>query len=159
MDYTNTTFKGRLRTRAHNITPLGMPIPRDINPIEIIKRRQAGDGPALRTERLDWKADTRIYSNASLSTIQIMNNAGNPKVLTDPTAITTANNAFYDDREQKWVDLLVVKVSKLTAADIGNGIVYISIEEEAGRRKGIKLDSCATLPGPDDRMLGQCGLY
>jgi len=148
VDYTNTTFKGRLRTRAHNITPLGMPIPREINPIEIIKRRQAGDGPALRTERLDWKADTRIYSNASLSSIQIMNNAGNPKVLTNPTAITTAYNAFYDDREQRWVDLLVVKVSKLTAADIGNGIVYISIEEQAGRRKGIKLDSCTTLPGP-----------
>jgi hypothetical protein len=148
VDYTNTTFKGRLRTRAHNITPLGMPIPREINPIEIIKRRQAGDGPALRTERLDWKADTRIYSNASLSTIQIMNNAGNPKVLTDPTALTTAYNAFYDDRENKWVDFLVLNVSRLTAADIGNGIVYISIVEQAGRRKGIKLISGATLPGP-----------
>ncbi len=145
---TNADFKGRLRTRAHNITPLGMPIPRDIEPIEIIKRRNAGDGPSLRVERMDWKADLRIYSNADLSSIQMMNNSGNPVVLIVPTAIDTSYKAFFDDREGEWTDLIVIDVSRLDAADIGNGIVYVSIDEESGRHKGIKLINGQTLPAP-----------
>ncbi|HUU29181.1 MAG TPA: PilX N-terminal domain-containing pilus assembly protein [archaeon] len=152
--YTDGLFQGRLRTRAHNITPLGMPIPKTIDPIEIIKRRNAGDEVALRLERLDWKADLRIYANAGLSSISIMDSTGNPKVLTNgnPSAVTSAiqpqYNAFYDDREKDSVDLLIVYVNRLTAADIGNGIVYISIVEESDRHKGIMLDSASTLPGP-----------
>ncbi|MBN2289655.1 MAG: pilus assembly PilX N-terminal domain-containing protein [Candidatus Glassbacteria bacterium] len=145
---TNEDFGGRLRTRAHNITPLGMPIPREIEPVEIIKRRDDEDGAALRLERLDWKADLRIYVDSTLSVIDIMDRSGAPVVLVDPAAIDTSYEAFYDDREKKWVDLVVVDVSRLTPGDIGNGIVYISIEEQPGRRKGIKLIDCSTLPGP-----------
>jgi len=145
---TNADFGGRLMTRAHNITPLGMPIPREIQPIQIIKRRDAADGSALKLEKLDWKADLRIYSNADFSDIDIMNNTDMPVALTDPAAVSTSYDAFYDDREKKWVDLMVIDVSLLTAGDIGNGIVYISIEEESLRHKGIKLINCTSLPGP-----------
>lgn len=150
---TDNDFNGRLRTRAHNITPLGMPIPTDIEPIQIVKRRDVvGDGSVLRLERLDWQADLRIYADAGLN-YSIINNVGNPVVLTDDTAIDTSYDAFYDDREGEWVDLLVIDVSKLTAADIGNGIVYVSIEETPDEvpedhHKGIKLINCDTLPGP-----------
>ncbi len=145
---TNADFKGRLRTRAHNITPLGLPIPRTIAPIEIIKPRQGGDGPALRTERLDWKADLRIFADKTLGTISITGKSGTPKVLADPLAVTTGYDAFYDDREQQWTDLLVIDVSRLTAGDLGGGVVYVSIEEEGGRHKGVKLINCAGLPAP-----------
>ena len=148
VERTNADFGGRLRTRAHNIVPLGMPIPNSIEPIQIIKRRQAGDGTALRLERLDWKADLRIYANQNLSNIQIMNNAGNPVVLADPSAISTSYDAFYDDREHQWTDLLVIDVSKLTAGDIGGGVVYVSITEETNRHKGVKLINASSLPGP-----------
>ena len=145
---TNDDFGGRLRTRAHNITPLGMPIPRDIEPIEIVKRRDAGDEPALKLERLDWKADLRIYSNSIFTSIDIIDNDDLPVVLDDDDAIDTSYDAFYDDREKEWVDLIVIDVSLLTPADIGNGVVYVSIEEEAGRHKGIELINGASLPGP-----------
>ena len=147
---TNDDFGGRLRTRAHNITPLGMPIPGDIEPIEIVKRRDAGDEPALRLERLDWKADLRIYSDSTLASIDIIDNDGLPVVLNDAAAIDTSYGAFYDDREEEWVDLIIIDVSRLTPADIGNGIVYVSIEEapETERHKGIKLINGASLPGP-----------
>lgn len=145
---TDADFNGRLRTRAHNITPLGMPIASGLNPIEIIGRRDAGDDATLVAERLDWKADTRIYADATLSTISVMNNDGNPKVLNDPTAVYADYDAFYDDREGQWTDLLVIDVSKLIAADLEDGILYASIDEEAGRHKGIKLINASTLPAP-----------
>ncbi len=145
---TNADFNGRLRTRAHNITPLGMPITAGLDPIEIINRRNAGDDASLVTERLDWKADTRIYVDAALSSISVMNNSGNPKVLVDPTAVYASYDAFYDDREGQWTDLLVIDVSKLNAADLVDGVLYASIEEQAGRHKGIKLINASTLPAP-----------
>ena len=145
---TNTDFGGRLRTRAHNIVPLGLPIPGSIEPIEIIRRRDAGDGVALKLERLDWQADTRIYASADLSSVSIMNNAGAAKVFSDPTALATSYDAFYDDRENQWTDLLILDVSKLTAGDLGNGIIYVSITEDGTRQKGIKLINGTTLPAP-----------
>ena len=144
---TNADFGSRLRTRAHNITPLGMPIPRTIEPIEIVKRRNAGDGSALKLERLDWKADTRIYANSNL-TSSIINNSGGAKVFAVPAALTTSYGAFYDDREGQWTDLLVLDAALLTAADLDNGIIYLSIDEEAGRHKGIKIINGSTLPAP-----------
>jgi PilX N-terminal len=144
---TDNDFGGRLRTRAHNITPMGMPIPREIPPIEIVKRRNAGDGTSLRLERLDWKADLRIYSNSDFTSIDIMDNGGSPVVLFESSAISTSYDAFYDEREGEWTDLIVIDLFKLKATDIGNGIVYVSIEEEAGRHKGIKLINCLELPG------------
>lgn len=146
--WTNANFGGRLRTRAHNITPLGMPIPRTIDPIEIVKRRNAGDGSSLKIERLDWKADTRIYANPNFTSISIMNNTGSPKVFSDPSALSSSYHAFYDDREGQWTDLLVLDISKLTAGDLGNGIIYISIDEESGRHKGVKLINGSMLPAP-----------
>ncbi len=145
---TNADFNGRLRTRAHNITPLGMPIAAGLAPIEIIGRRNAGDDPTLVAERLDWKADTRIYADAALSSISITNNSGNPKVLTDPTAVYASYDAFYDDREGQWTDLLVIDVSKLVAADLATGVIYATIDEQAGRHKGIKLINATSLPAP-----------
>ena len=145
---TDAIFNGRLKTRAHNITPLGMPIPETIDPIEIIKRRDGGDEVALKLERLDWKADLRVYANAALTTVQVMNNDGNPVALVDPTAIVASTSLFYDNRESQWVDMIVVDVSRLTASDIDDGIVYISIDEEAGRAKGVKLINGSSLPGP-----------
>lgn len=145
---TNADFGSRLRTRAHNITPLGMPIPPTMDPIEIIKRRDVGDDPALKVERLDWKADTRIYATSNFTSIETKNNTGGLKVLNDPAALATSYGAFYDDREGEWTDLLVLDLSRLTAGDLDDGIIYISIEEEAGRHKGIKLINCTTLPAP-----------
>ncbi len=145
---TNADFGGRLRTRAHNITPLGMPIAAGLAPIEIIGRRNAGDDPSLVAERLDWKADTRIYADAALGAISVMNNSGNPKVLTDPTAVYAIYDAFYDNREGQWTDLLVIDVSKLTAADLDDGVIYATIDEQAGRHKGIKLINASALPAP-----------
>ena len=145
---TNADFGGRLRTRAHNITPLGMPIPRTIEPIEIIKPRDGGDGAALKLERMDYKADTRVYAVSNLSTITTLDNSGGSKVLADPDAITPSPDAFYDDREGEWVDLLVLDVSRLTAGDLDGGVVYISIDEESGQHKGIKIINGSTLPAP-----------
>jgi hypothetical protein len=145
---TNADFNGRLRTRAHNITPLGMPITTGLDPIEIIGRRNAGDDASLVTERLDWKADTRVYANAALSSISTMNKSGNPKILNDPTAVYASYDAFYDNREGQWTDLLVIDVSKLTAADLDDGVLYASIDEQAGRHKGIKLINASSLPAP-----------
>ena len=146
--WANDNFGGRLSTRAHNVTPPGMPIPGGIEPIKIIKRRDAGDGTALILERLDWQADLRIYSNEDFTSIQIIDNDGSTVSLTDEDAIIPTPDAFYDDREGEWTDLLVIDVSLLDASDIGNGIVYVSIEEEAGRHKGVKLINCEELPGP-----------
>lgn len=145
---TTADFNGRLRTRAHNITRLGMPITSGIDPIEIIHRRNAGDDASLVSERLDWKADTRIYADASLSAISVMNNSGNPKILTDPSAVYAGYDAFYDNREQEWTDLLVIDVSKLTEADLEDGVLYASVTEQSGRHKGIKLINCDSLPAP-----------
>ncbi|MBW7996683.1 MAG: hypothetical protein FVQ81_09000 [Candidatus Glassbacteria bacterium] len=145
---TTADFNGRLRTRAHNITPLGMPIAAGLDPIEIIQRRIGGDDASLVSERLDWKADTRIYADPSLSTVSIMNNDGNPKVLADPSAVYASYDAFYDDREGEWTDLMIIDVSKLTAADLGDGVIYVSIEEDPGRHKGIKLINAGSLPAP-----------
>lgn len=145
---TNADFQGRLRTRAHNVTPLGMPIPNSIAPVEIIKRRNAGDPTSLRSERLDWKADLRIYANSDLSSVTFQDNGGSAKLLTDPSALVTGYDSFYDDRQGQWVDLIELDVSKLTAGDIGGGVVYVSVEEEAGRHKGVKLINSASLPGP-----------
>ena len=79
-----------------------------------------------------------------------MDNAGLPVVLTNPWAISTSAPNWPDRREEQYVDQIMIDVSALTAADIGNGIVYVSIEEtpETNLHRGVLLVNCSSLPGP-----------
>lgn len=141
----NTSFDGRLMTSAMNVTPLRLPLPTGMAPIELINPRLAGDAPAVQNVKMSWKSDYHITIDASQ-----LNNICNPGVMAVlPAARTVPDaascplifqglpNQFVEGREDIAPDLLQINIGQLmawidAAAGRGVSIMYITFINTGG---------------------------
>jgi len=126
------TWGGQVEDQAHGIEALNLPIPYDVEFIDLIQRGNEGDPQELRDLKYYWKAGLRIIDGIATD------GEGSPISL-EPGIITSAS--FYNFRESKWVNATQVDVSALIANGRypDNGIFYISMAE--------------TSPGADDAVI------
>lgn len=119
----NSAFNGRLMTSATPVTPLRLPLPTTMLPIELVNPRVAGDPPAVQNVKMSWKADYNITFDVSRLT--------NPcaagvmtvvpaRALPDPNPgmecgriFKGATNKFWDGREDIGVDVLDIDIDQL----------------------------------------------
>ncbi|HEY7460956.1 MAG TPA: hypothetical protein VIC59_03655 [Gemmatimonadota bacterium] len=135
-DYSTTTWGHQIQTRASGIVPMRLPIPDGMDPYSIIQPCTGTEDPSLALVRYGCKANLIVRVNGTA--LKITNGAGTTKVLMDPLAVRFVTNAFYDDREQSSSggsdntssnrDVVEIDVSRLTQAEYGNGIVYVTAD-------------------------------
>jgi hypothetical protein len=121
----NSFFNGRLRTGAMGVTPLRLPLPAGMPPIELIKPRVAGDPLAVQNVKMAWKADYHIVVDLNLLATPCAPGAMTvlpARVTPDPVPGSDCDqifqgrpNAFVDGREDVGVDLLDINVGRLMA--------------------------------------------
>jgi len=132
LENSTDTWGGQVEDQAHGIEALNLPIPYDVEFIDLIQRGDEGDPQELRDLKYYWKADLRIVDGVATD------GEGTP-IFLEPGIITTAT--FYNFRESKWVTATQVDISALIANDRypENGIFYISMSEMS--------------PGADDAVI------
>jgi hypothetical protein len=134
------TWGGQVEDDAHGIGKLNLPIPYDVEFIDLIERGDAADPAELRDVMYYWKADLKIIDGTATDS------EGDPVPL-EPGIVST--ETFYNFREGKWLTATQVDIDSLIAygRDPTNGILYISMSE--------------TVPTADDavvRLAGGTGL-
>ncbi len=141
----DTKFDNRLKTDAYGVDSLKVPLPDGMDPKEVLKPRVAGDGELEKKAKYAWKADWYIEVPMNLVTAGVMpcdamvqtRAAG----LSVPGAAAcaaifegagTAWEAFYDGREEGWVDVFEVDMEQLrnwvntNPGTNGTSIMYIT---------------------------------
>lgn len=132
--WSENTFSGRLKTNAYGVDSLRLPLPAGVPAAELIKAREAADTPDERITKFAWKADWYIDID-----YQQLNNVCDPGVINAtplgglraggrvaPTQAECAlifsgsSNAWWESREQAFVDQLNVNVQALFAWMGGN---------------------------------------
>jgi hypothetical protein len=133
---------GQVEDQAHGIEPLTLPIPYDVDFIDLIRRGEPSDPDELRQIMYYWKADLRIIDGVATD------RDGNPVTL-EPGIITAAT--FYNFRESKWVTATQIDLDLLQDynRDPLNGILYVSMTETTpgARDAVIRLVNGTKLPG------------
>lgn len=118
----NTNFNGRLMTGAMGVTPLRLPLPTGMDPVELIQPRSGGDPVSVRTVKMAWKADYHIVVDLNLLTtpcapgaMTVLPARVTPDVPSgDCDAIFKGyRNRFVDGREDVGVDLLEIDMGRL----------------------------------------------
>jgi hypothetical protein len=118
----NLNFNGRLMTGAMNVTPLRLPLPVGMPPIELIRPRSAGDPVGVQNVKMAWKSDYNIVVDLNLLTTPCA-----PGAMTVLPARVTPDvpsgdcdqifkgftNRFVDGREDVGVDLLEIDMGRL----------------------------------------------
>jgi type II secretory pathway pseudopilin PulG len=121
----NTAFNNRLRTDAYNVPTLRVPLPNGIEPIELLRPRDADDGEMEQASKFAWRADWYIKVPLNLlpaggTTLCPMMISTRPagKVVPDPNdcknMFSWTWDAFFDARELRYVDVLQIDIDKLT---------------------------------------------
>ncbi|HSG81540.1 MAG TPA: hypothetical protein VLC48_04780, partial [Gemmatimonadota bacterium] len=150
---TASYFDDRLMTSEHGVDSLKLPLPDGVPPRELIRPRDSDDTEAEKDVKFAWKAD--MYVTVNLTTLEDYNVAcGTPPLPSAPTrlpkiTVTRYNGfsavpspedeckifrfkweAFFDNREDGWEDVLRVDIGALKDwIELGSGdgaeIVYI----------------------------------
>jgi hypothetical protein len=139
------TWNGRVRSSAHDVQSLNMPLPAGGNPIDIL-----GTGSVS----LYQKSGLRIINGAAYdknnSLVNLAFGGNNP--------ISIAYNTCYDWREGKWMDIVQIDVNllrtnavamqKLNDPPMGgqNGILYVSTTAGYMTDPTVRLVNGGTLP-------------
>lgn len=129
---------GKFRDSAHGLSTLRLPLPPAADQHVIVERASAGDGALERQSKYWYKASIRYVDGA------LTDSAGNP--LNHPGVYTYIANKFYDDRENKWVDVVEVNIAAMIAGGYlpPNRIIYIS--NYMGDMPAIRINNAQTLP-------------
>ena len=122
-------FSGRLKTSAHGVRALKLPLPASTPPVTLVMPRVAGDPPVVQDVKMAWKSDWYITVDASLftiaDTVAMKTNFCNNIVQSRTGALVTPSaaacrrifkpraNAFYDGREDRRPDLVDVYMDSL----------------------------------------------
>ena len=118
----NASFNGRLMTSAMSVTPLRLPLPVGMPPIELIKPRVAGDPVGVQNVKMAWKSDYYITVDLNLLTtpcapgaMTVLPARVTPDVPSgDCDAIFKGfRNRFLEGREDVGVDLLEIDMGRL----------------------------------------------
>jgi len=96
--YSESTWDHKIMTRASGVEPLELPIPSGIQPYELIEPCTGTEGSELKGLKYACNADIVIMIRGA--GVEILDVAGAPIAITNPTAIRFRVNQFYDDREQ-----------------------------------------------------------
>ena len=59
-------FSGRLKTSAHGVRALKLPLPANTPPVTLVEPRSGGDTPMVQDVKMAWKSDWYITVNAAL---------------------------------------------------------------------------------------------
>jgi len=119
----NSDFDGRLMTSAFGVKPLRLPLPTGMDPIELVRPRNAGDASDVQGVKFSWKADW--YITVDLAQLGNVCAAGamthvRPAGMQLPDAATCAlifqgiPNAFYEGRENIGADVFQVDIAQLS---------------------------------------------
>lgn len=129
---------GMVRDAAHGTHDLTLPLPPASDMYEIIERGQPGDSPELIEARYWYKACIRIVDGV------MTDSSGNP-LSPPPGVIDYVADAFKDQREDRWMDVLELDVGAMVNAGLTpcNGILYIS---GAGPDDVVRIRNAARLP-------------
>jgi hypothetical protein len=113
-------FDGRVMTGAHGVSPLRLPLPSGMPPIELVRPRAGADNAQMREVKFAWKADMHI-----LVPINSLNGACANIVIERPGALEVPSNAacnaifsghanrFLDGREDLSPDLFQIDIAAL----------------------------------------------
>lgn len=157
----NDRWDGKVQSSAHGITPLRLPIPDGVDPIEIIKPGELSDGQQLQDARYYYKADLRIIDGIAYD------RQGNEVDLSYFDGFDTRNpidmdKTFYNERENKTIKVTEIDVRKLIASGNfpENGIMYISSDTAgSGQQDGVRIVNGDTLPETGFTLATENPLY
>jgi hypothetical protein len=134
-------FAGRLKTDAFDVDSLNLPLPDGVPPYELIRPREADDGPAERSVKFAWSADTYLIVDLGYIKNRYGVCGGDPedpndigwggavkwwpditiirdgKIVPNKPAlcdiVTWQWSAFYDGREEELKDVLTLDIQAL----------------------------------------------
>ncbi len=139
-DYSKSAWGHQIQTRASSIVPMRLPIPDGMDPYAILQPCAGTEPATLAAVKYACQAGLVIRVDGAIP--KVLNGAGATKVLMDANAVKFAPNQFFDDREQSSNtgtlltadntnsnrDVIEIDVSKLTQAEYGNGIIYVTAD-------------------------------
>ncbi len=150
-------LEGRLRTGALGIDSLKLPLPDGVDPHELIRPKEAGDNAAERAGKLAWQAD--MYVTVDLTDIRDEDDVCDGSYPDQPDYLPNISvdrpyggpvpddedkcdifpfkwEAFYDWKEQKWIDVVDVDIDELRdwSNSVGEAprIIYVEIIPRSG---------------------------
>ena len=118
-------FDCRIRTNAFDVDSLKVPLPDGMDPIEVILPRDVGDTEQVRKAKLSWRADWYVELDINTlsatgantcARIAIASTRSSGTIPGVPDCNPTFNwtwDAFYDGREQRFVDVLDIDIGEL----------------------------------------------
>jgi Tfp pilus assembly protein PilX len=129
-DLALTNWDGNLRSGAHGVETVSLPLPAGTSPRTIIDPPAASDDATLQRSKLYYKSDVRILNGVA------RNSAGQTLSVIDPVSGDPAirPTVIRDERELHDMLVLEIDVEKLsrTQAWPANGSVYLALGEPVG---------------------------
>lgn len=119
-------FDNRLKTDAYAVDSLRVPLPDGMDPLEVVRPRDADDTDLERRAKFSWKADwyivvdsDQLISGNALCGAAITATRSTGKVLPATadcnTIFSWSWEPFFEARELKYVDVLQIDVAQLSA--------------------------------------------
>ena len=134
-NWSNTRFDDRLKTDAYGVDSLRVPLPTGVAPLAIIQPRLFTDGTLEQAAKFAWKSDfvitidlSRIADGTPLQETERLCKTTTPPIsyirdgaepVPDSISCTRIfdyeHDKFYEEREQRWVNVLDINVDSLQA--------------------------------------------
>jgi len=142
------TWGGKVKSQVHGIPTIELPLGAGAEPIDIIKRGDAGDPEELQEARLYHQADLRIIDGVAYDKSGSVVDLTYDKDGVSVNPVDTSKS-FHNYREGKDIRVTEIDVFKLTESGKfpANGILYVSTHGAgAGEQDGVRLVNGSTLP-------------
>ncbi len=116
----NADFDGRVMTGVSGVTPLRLPLPTGMPPIEMIQPRNAGDSPEVQAVKFAWKATWHM--TVDMNQLANVNTCAGITVLPATRPIPAGpdcgmfrglREGFWDGRENIGADVFEIDVDRL----------------------------------------------
>lgn len=129
---------GNVRDAAHGLTTLRLPLPPAADQHIVVERALPGDDQTVRDAKYWYKASVRYLDGV------LTDSLGNP--LVHPGVYTYTANNFWDDRQDKWVDVVEIDVAAMMTGGYvpPNRILYVS--HRNGDAPVVRIKNAQTLP-------------
>ncbi|MCL4306588.1 hypothetical protein KJZ99_11815 [bacterium] len=134
-----TLWQGQVRDQSHGMSTLRLPLPPAADQHEIVERADTlNDGPQQIETKYWYKAGMRYVDGV------LRDSAGT--VLVNNSYFVYTVNKFYDDRENRYMDVIDVNIGAMLADSAlpANGIIYIS--DYRGADPAVRIRNASRLP-------------
>lgn len=121
VNQSNADFDGRVMTGVSGVTPLRLPLPTTMQPVEMIRPRNAGDTPEVQAVKFAWKATWHM--TVDLTQLANVNTCAGITVLPATRPIPAGPecamfrglpDGFWDGRENIGADVFEIDVNLLS---------------------------------------------